>query len=140
MTIASRTQSLGRAGRLLLGLAACLIAAGCRPPVAPAADTTPDVALAWTVTPDPPAAGPATLALTLTDTRARRPVAGAAVKLEGDMSHPGMQPVFSTARETAPGRYEAPIRFTMAGDWILLVDARLRDGRTLHREIRLRAS
>jgi hypothetical protein len=54
------------------------------------------------------------------------------------MSHPGMKPVLATAREVAPGQYEAALELTMAGDWYLLVEARLRDGRTLHRQIDLR--
>lgn len=92
----------------------------------------------WTVAPDPPATGPATFSLRLTDTAAGRPVAGAAVRLEGNMSHPGMKPAFGTAREVAPGRYEAPLDFTMAGDWFVLVEARLRDGRTLERQVEVR--
>jgi hypothetical protein len=117
---------------LFLGLAADLL--GCRPVV----ETAPEISLRWTVAPDPPATGHATFSLTLTDTAARRPVAGAAVRLEGNMSHPGMKPVFGTAREVAPGRYEAPLDLTMAGDWYVLVEARLRDGRTLHRQVEIR--
>jgi hypothetical protein len=119
---------------LFLGLAAGLLPIGCRPP----AGTAPEIAMEWTVAPDPPAIGPATFSLTLTDTAAGRPVAGAAVRLEGNMSHPGMKPVFGTAREVAPGRYEAPLDFTMAGDWFVLVEARLRDGRTLQRQADVR--
>jgi YtkA-like len=120
----------------LLWLAVCLTisaVAGCQPP----AETAPEIDLNWRVTPDPPRTGPATVSLTLTDTAAGRPIEGATVRLEGNMSHPGMKPVFSTAREVRPGQYEAPIEFTMAGDWFLLVDATLHDGRTLHRQVDL---
>jgi YtkA-like protein len=119
---------------LFLGLAADLLTCGCRPVV----ETAPEISLRWTVAPDPPATGPAMFSLTLTDTAAGRPVAGAAVRLEGNMSHPGMKPVFGAAREVAPGRYEAPLDFTMAGDWYVLVEATLTDGRTLQRQVDIR--
>lgn len=121
--------------RLLgLGLTVCLtISAGCHPP----AEIAPEISLDWAVAPSPPRTGPATLSLTLTDTASRQPAAGATVRIEGNMSHPGMKPVLSTAREVAPGRYEAAVELSMAGDWFLLIDATLRDGRTLHREVRL---
>jgi hypothetical protein len=59
------------------------------------------------------------------------------VRLEGGMSHAGMEPVFATAREVEPGRYEAPLELTMAGDWLVLVDATLRDGRALRRQLKV---
>jgi hypothetical protein len=59
------------------------------------------------------------------------------MRLEGNMSHPGMRPVFGTAREVAPGTYEAPLELPMGGDWFLLVDATLPDGGTLHRQVDL---
>jgi len=130
---ARRRHGLRSAGGFLLGLAACLIAGGCQPP----ADAAAQIALEWTVTPDPPAAGTARFSLTLTDTATRQPVRGAEVRLEGNMSHPGMKPVFSTAREVAPGRYEAPVELTMAGDWVILVDAALADGRSFERQVSL---
>jgi hypothetical protein len=107
--------------------------AGCRPQ----GQDTPEVALHWTIHPDPPVTGTARLAFTLDDRAGGRPVQGAEVRLEGDMSHPGMQPVFASAREVKPGIYEAALELTMAGDWLVLVDARLRDGRTVHRRIEI---
>jgi hypothetical protein len=118
------------AGLLLLGLA------GCQPPAGPTG-TASDISFHWSVSPSPPATGPARFSAALAEPATGRPVRGAAIKLEGDMSHPGMQPVFGTAREVAPGVYEAAIDFTMAGDWVLLVDATLRDGRTLQRQVLL---
>jgi hypothetical protein len=93
--------------------------------------------LDWHVAPDPPTTGPAIVSLTLTDTATRRPVSGAAVSLEADMSHPGMAPLFGTAREVGPGRYEGRLELNMAGDWLLLADVTLRDGRRLHRQTNL---
>lgn len=114
-----------------LALAVLLIAAGCRPPVDPA----PEVALRWTATPEPPTTGPLTLTLELSERQ--RPVTGAEVRVEGTMTHPGMAPVPAPAGETSPGLYLAKLDLSMAGDWVLLVDAKLRDGRTLHRQIDL---
>lgn len=108
---------------------------GCQPADAPAA-SSPEIELDWSITPNPPVAGPARLSLTLTDT-SRQPVRGAAVRIEGNMSHPGMQPVFGEAREAAPGTYEASLDLTMGGDWFFLVDVRLSDGGTLRRQIDL---
>lgn len=122
-------RSARAAGLALL----CLAAAGCRP----AAEAAPEIALAWTVAPDPPAVGAARLTLTLTEAATGRPVAGARVRLHGSMTHPGMTPVLATAREVRPGRYEAPLALTMAGDWVVLVEAALRDGRTLDRQVDL---
>lgn len=118
--------------RLLLLLT--LLAAGCAPP----ADPAPEIGLDWAVVPDPPAVGEVALSLRLTDARTGRAVEGAEVKLEGNMSHPGMRPVFGAARETGPGRYEARMELTMAGDWIVLVNAALPDGRAVQRQVHLR--
>ena len=116
--------------------AACLLGlyllSGCRP----AGEPKEDIALEWTVAPSPPVIGTATVSLELKETTGQ-PVEGAEVRLEGNMTHPGMTPVFATAREVGPGRYQAPLELSMGGDWIVLVDARLRDGRTLQRELPL---
>lgn len=117
-------------------LAACLIASGCQPPATPAA-ASPEVEVDWSIAPDPPVAGPVRLTFTLTDAATRQPVPGAAVRLEANMSHPGMQPVFATAREVAPGRYEAPLELTMGGDWFFLIDASLPGGGALRRQVDL---
>jgi hypothetical protein len=46
------------------------------------------------------------------------------------MSHAGMVPVVDTAVAEDPGRYGiSGFEFTMAGDWILTVEATLPDGR-----------
>jgi hypothetical protein len=122
--------------RGFFGIAACLALGGCQPAAAPAA-SAPHVDLNWKIAPDPPAAGPVRFSLTLTDKATGQPLPGAAVRLEGNMSHPGMQPVFGDAREMSPGVYEAPLELTMGGDWFFLVDARLPDGGTLQRQVDL---
>jgi hypothetical protein len=93
-----------------------------------------DVAVELAVTPDPPAIGPATVVVNLSDDEGH-PLTGATMSLEGNMSHAGMVPVLAQASEVSPGIYIASLEFTMAGDWFFLVKATLADGRTLeHRE------
>lgn len=101
----------------------------------PEPDAARSIALDWSIAPAPPRVGPATLAFTLTDTTTAAPVTGAVARVEVNMTHPGMQPVLGTAAEVSPGRYEAPVEFTMGGDWFVLIDATLPDGRTLQRQI-----
>ncbi|HEU4327113.1 MAG TPA: FixH family protein [Roseiflexaceae bacterium] len=86
------------------------------------------------IAPSPPTTGPATVAATLRGPDGA-PLGGATVRFEGTMSHAGMAPVEAQARETAPGQYEAPLEFTMAGEWIIIVRASLPDGRTLERPV-----
>lgn len=67
-----------------------------------------------------------------------QPISGASVRLEATMTHPGMAPAIAAAEETAPGRYEAGLSLSMAGDWLLIVQAELPDGRILQRQHDLR--
>lgn len=64
-----------------------------------------------------------------------RPQPGADVRIEANMTHPGMAPVLARAREVTPGRYEAELALDMAGDWYFLVAARGTDGRVTERTI-----
>jgi hypothetical protein len=75
--------------------------------------------------------------LTLTDA-AGRPVTGASIRVEGNMNHAGMKPVFADAHEGEAGRYTASLEFSMGGDWFLLVTGTLADGRKLERQIEVR--
>lgn len=115
---------------LWLGLVLPLILAGC----ARGGRDLPDVGVELLIEPQPPQLGTATLTVALTDAGGQ-PLAGAAVELEGNMSHAGMVPVFATATEVAPGQYRADLEFTMGGDWFILVRADLPDGRSLERQI-----
>lgn len=116
---------------IFLGLALCIaiLSSGCREGEAPA-----DIAFAYKFAPDPPRTGIATISLKLADT-AGKPINGARIDLEGNMSHAGMRPVFSEAREVGSGRYEAVLEFTMRGDWIVLVHITLPDGRRLQKQL-----
>ena len=95
------------------------------------------VSIAWTIEPSPPVVGtPVVARMTLRD-REQKPVIGALLRLEGLMSHPGMAPVVADAVERGEGAYEAPLQFTMAGDWILLVTGQLADGTSLRKQIEI---
>jgi len=75
--------------------------------------------------------------LQLTDLTGKS-LTGAKVALEGNMSHAGMSPVFSDASEVQPGRYQAPLNFSMAGDWIVLVHLTLSNGQKLEEQFEVR--
>jgi hypothetical protein len=109
---------------------ACL--AGCAPP-----DSAKAITVSWTLDPSPPIVGePIAARLTLRD-RNQQPVTGAQLRLEGLMSHPGMKPVLAAVVERGDGTYEAALRFTMAGDWILLVTGELPGGGRLEKRIEI---
>jgi hypothetical protein len=94
----------------------------------------PKISVQEQITPQPVNTGPANISITLAD-EAAHPIAHATIQIEGDMSHPGMSPVFSQATETEPGKYQAQINFTMGGDWAVLLHIRLPDGRKVERQI-----
>jgi hypothetical protein len=98
---------------------------------------TPNVVMRHDVAPQPPKVGPATITISLANI-AGNPIAGARVYLEGNMTHPGMRPVFGEAGEVGSGRYQASLEFTMGGDWIIVVRANLPDGQKLEREFEVK--
>lgn len=113
----------------VLVLCAGLFLAGCgqRP------EAQDGVSIEHEVTPQPPRVGAARIALRVSDA-AGRPLSGARVRVEGNMSHAGMRPVFGEAKESEPGRYESALEFTMGGDWVILVRLTLPDGREIERQ------
>ncbi len=118
---------------LLAALSVGTPLAGCRK----GAEAQTDVLIAHEITPQPPAVGVATVSLKVTD-EAGRSLTGAKIKIEGNMSHAGMAPVFAEAGEVAPGRYLAHLEFNMSGDWVLLIDLTLPDGRRLQRQLEVK--
>jgi hypothetical protein len=94
----------------------------------------PDVAVELAIEPAPPQIGPATITVSLRDAD-DRPISGAQMELEANMSHAGMVPVFAQATEVEPGLYQADLEFTMGGDWFILVRADLPDGRSMERQV-----
>ena len=62
------------------------------------------------------------------------PVKGAHVRIEADMSHPGMSPVFAEGSEVEPGHYQSQLTLGMAGDWVILIRGTLADGTKVERQ------
>jgi hypothetical protein len=107
-----------------------LVAIGCRRP----ANDEGGISVEESIAPQPVRAGTETISFRLTN-GAHQPVAGAHVRVEGDMIHPGMAPVFTDAVEVSPGNYQAPLNFTMGGDWVVLFHIALSDGRKVERQM-----
>ena len=116
------------------GLALLLASPSCSPDETTSRGSVSSIVIDCRFDPAPPVIGLSTIELTLADL-AGVAIAGASVRVEGNMNHPGMVPEIVDAREIAPGRYRATIEFTMGGDWFLLVEVRLADGRRLERTI-----
>ena len=55
-------------------------------------------------------------------------ISGAAVRVEANMNHAGMTPVFADATGGDGGAYRAGFEWTMAGDWFVMVKATLPNG------------
>jgi hypothetical protein len=73
--------------------------------------------------------------VTLRDSDTNAPIAGARLRLEGHMSHPGMTPVIASVAERSPGEYAAQLRFSMAGDWVLVLTGQLPDGANVTKQL-----
>jgi hypothetical protein len=109
--------------------AAALLAGGCS-----RGEPPPFVAIEHEISPLPARIGASTFTLRLTDT-AGKPVTGAHIGIEADMTHAGMSPVFAAATERGAGRYEAHLEFPMAGDWVILLHVTLPGGKRVERQI-----
>ncbi len=110
-----------------------LLAVGCRRQTT----ESPDIVVTHEITPQPVRVGATYVVLGLKG-GVSKPVTGARISLEADMSHPGMAPVFGEASEIAPGHYQGQINLTMAGDWVVLVHITLANGRKVERQIELK--
>ena len=114
-------------------LSACLLfAQACRQKSAPVVEFN----FEHEISPQPARVGPVTITLRIADASGRL-VTGARIAIEGNMSHAGMTPVFAEATETGDGRYRASLELSMAGDWVVLVHATLRDGRKLEHQFEI---
>ena len=123
LTVSRRKRFQTDLSALLLALWACWLGAACHRQ-AQARDLTFESSLS----PRRAAVGrPALLELHVLDA-AGRPVLGAHLRVEAQMSHPGMAPFLATVTERGNGVYEVPLRFSMAGDWIVLVTGSLSNG------------
>lgn len=74
-----------------------------------------------------------TFKFTLTD-KNKNLIKNAIIKIEANMNHAGMVPVLADATITTEGLYEAKIKPTMLGDWILFLTITLSDGKVIKKE------
>ena len=112
----------------------CLFVAGfisCR------SQSSQEVFVAHEVLPQAPRVGQVEIRLRVRDA-SRKPLVGAEIKLEGNMSHAGMSPVFVDTREVAPGEYRTNMELSMAGDWVILVHLTLPNGSKLERQFEIK--
>lgn len=95
---------------------------------------TTSITVCQQITPQPVRVGTSVVAIQLSDVHTN-PVTHAIIQVEADMAHPGMAPVFSQAKETVPGSYNAPVDFNMRGDWVVLLHIKLADGQKLEQRV-----
>jgi hypothetical protein len=116
-----------------IACASTLLITACSRP----AESPPVVEIEQAISPQPARVGPVTAAFRLFDA-AGKPITGAHLAIEADMSHAGMSPRFAEAKEQEAGRYQAHLEFQMAGDWVILLHVTLPDGKKLERQIDVR--
>ncbi len=97
-----------------------------------------DIVFSCASDPAAPRLGTNIFTVTLTE-RSGAQITGAHVALEGDMTHPGMSPVFGEAKEVAPGRYQGTLDLSMRGDWTILFHVTLAGGRSFERQLQIRS-
>jgi hypothetical protein len=119
---------LSRVWAVLLAFAV-LLTAGC----SRQEDQQQPITIDHEISPSPAHAGPAVITLRLTD-GAGKPVTGAHIAVESDMTHAGMAPAFGEAKEIEAGRYQTNLTFQMAGDWVILLHITLANGQKLERQ------
>lgn len=107
---------------------------GCQRQNVPA---TSNLTISYEVFPLPASVGDVTITIRMKD-GSNEPVAGARIKLEGNMSHAGMAPVFADAKEIGPGQYRTNMKLSMAGDWQIMVHLTLPDGRELDQQFEIK--
>jgi hypothetical protein len=118
---------------LLAFVTALLLISGC----SRSANSLDRITVETGVTPSPAHVGPVTVDFKIKDGSGKS-ITGARAKLEANMTHPGMAPVFADAIEIAPGQYRCPLEFSMAGDWVITIRITLQDGQKLERPFEVR--
>ena len=94
-------------------------------------------AVLFEATPQSPRVGPVTVTFVIQDPESK-PIRGAHVNIEADMSHAGMSPVFAQAKEVEPGHYQSTLNLGMAGDWVVLLHGSLPDGEKIEEQFDLK--
>jgi YtkA-like len=95
------------------------------------------VSIDYTIAPQPPRIGEMTATFSIADSEGK-PMVGAHLTVEADMSHAGMSPVFSDAKEVEWGHYQSRLILGMAGDWVILLHGFLPGGEKLERQFDLK--
>jgi hypothetical protein len=91
-----------------------------------ASSTTAQIGL--TAVPFPALVGESRLVIRVTDL-AGQPISDAALSIKGDMTHAGMVPILAEiSGGDEDGYYDVPFEWTMAGDWVVTVEAELSNG------------
>jgi hypothetical protein len=131
-----RRRLNGRRPRLKPGLSLLVLALGAAGVTSACGrgSAARNVAIEWSLSPARAVVGSTRLELRIHDASGQ-PVRGARLRVEAHMSHPGMAPVLAPATERGDGIYDAPLQFTMAGDWILLVTGTLSNGDSVEHRI-----
>jgi hypothetical protein len=129
LKLTNRHTELANSGWRLVFAAVCLFFVGCNSPASSA-----PVVINSEISPQPVRVGPVTITLKISDASSK-PVSGAHIELEGDMSHPGMAPVMGETKEIEAGRYQGVLQLNMAGDWVVLAHVILADGRKIEPQI-----
>jgi hypothetical protein len=114
---------------VLLGVS---VGAGCRKNEADVPETEAKLAIHFN--PNPPVIGNNELEITLSDANGA-PIRLGRIKVEGNMNHAGMKPIFAEFLERDPGKYTGSLQFTMGGDWFLLVTSEASPSGTLNLKI-----
>ena len=120
---------------VLLALLAALVLSACGPrgEQTGALDVT-----VVSVSPDPATVGDAVITLEIHDADGN-PVEDATIEVEGTMTHGGMKPVIVETESLGEGKYATQnFKFTIGGDWVLIVRATLADGSTAARQVDLK--
>ena len=129
-------QKSTRSTRALVSfLVPFVLLCGCRHESRTPAPT--NLTFSYEVSPLPARVGDVTITIKIKD-GSNEPVSGARIKLEGNMSHAGMAPVFAEAKEIGPGQYRTNMNLSMAGDWQVLVRLTLADGRELDQQFEIK--
>ena len=117
----------------VLALAAMLAGTACtRRRAIP--DEAPEIRLAAGFNPSPPAVGAGQLTLSFFD-GAGTPVGISSLEVKADMAHPGMTPWLAEIDSIEDTQVTLPVEWSMAGDWLLQIEAELSDGRRLRRTL-----
>ena len=120
---------------VLLALLAALVLSACGPRGGQTGGL--DVTVV-SVSPDPATVGDAVITMEIHDADGN-PVEGATIEVEGTMTHGGMKPVIVETESLGEGKYATQnFKFTMGGDWVLIVCATLADGSTAARQVDLK--